>query len=152
MGRKRKGLQPLRDAFAGCFDERLAQGPKSKEERGPLRICLDRQKVMKHFASELHSGDLHHIWKFTHRFYVDANRRTPYRDSHQFFSVADAEVEVFRLSSVIPRIEPGLSAVTPNEGNIPRRTIKELAKKDSCCRAGCGNAPSVLVATQASNF
>lgn len=152
MSRKSEGLQSLRDAFAGCFDESLAQGPKSEEERSLFHICLNRQEVIYHFACKLHSGDLHEIGKFAHRFDIDPDTTMSDGYGHQFSGVANAEVELFRHSPVAARIEPGLSTVIASKGDILRRTIETFAQKYSCCCAGCGDTPLVPAAAKAANL
>jgi hypothetical protein len=87
-----------------------------------------------------------------HCFDVDPDTTMPDGDGHQFSGVADAEVDLICRVPVAPRIEPGFAAVIADEVYILRRTIKALAQKYSGRRAGSGNAPLVLITTQAANL
>ena len=127
MSREGKGLQSLRDAFAGCLDKSFAQCPEPKEERDPLCIRPDRHEATKHFVCKLHTGDLHQIGEFTHRFDIDPDTGTAYGDGHQFSGVADAEVESFCDRSVAPRIKPGFSTLIAEKGYILRSAIETFA-------------------------
>lgn len=114
----------MRDALASCFDERFAEGPKTEEESGPLRVRFNCLKIVVHFVCELHSGDLHQFRKFTHHFDIDADPITPDGNGDQFSGMTDTEVQLSRHSPVAPRIEQRFSMVVADECYIASRTVK----------------------------